>query len=431
MKNKETIKLTKVQTRIFLAKERFVVVNCGRRSGKSFVMREMVYDAVRELSLLALKEKKAGTSTPETLYPIYCLAPTLKQCRKLFFKPLLQILRKIDPNLYKNESEYLIRLSNNVILYFASEQNVDTERGDDAHYIFIDETRFFSKTTWEEALYPMLTRTKGKARFFSTPGGREGLHYELSIIQDPEYKQFNFTTLQAGLIPIEEIEKAKRRLDERSFMQEFEANFEAYASSVCYNYSKENHTTKEFDPTAKTYMCWDFNATEKPMACILVQEIEEKFYAVKEFVYKYTNTEAMCEIVLEYLQDVNFNGELILTGDSAGHQTRSSASRTDWQMIHRFFNVYTGGKKEMVRKTVDIKDRCSALNSYIRTLTGEIRFYVNPITCNALNTDLIRTEWAENGRDLNGNDPNRTHCLDAVSYLFYNLLKYLIKVEVY
>ena len=154
------------------------------------------------------------------------------------------------------------------------------------------------------------------------------------------------------------------------------------------------------------------------MACILVQNINGLF-VTKGFVYKNSNTEGTCEAIDRFFKETGFSGTLEITGDSSGHARKSSASSSDYTIIETYFKNYQGYRRPSTRPTRTIKDRVAALNSLLKSMSGEIRLKIDS-KCVKLIDDLRRVEWRENGTQLDDRDDERTHPTDALSYFAYN-----------
>jgi hypothetical protein len=326
------------------------------------------------------------------------------------------MLRDLNIPVEANKSEMSFKFRNGSNLYLGGAYNYDSYRGMGIDFVVFDEAADIEVEAWTEVISPALADKQGKALIIGTPKGKSNWFYD--IFNSPEYSGHTCTTLDGGWVTAEELESQKRLLDERTFRQEFEASFETTGANVYYTFSDDNITTKEYDPTATSYLCWDFNAGDKPMACVLVQDLQG-LYVTKEFVYRNSNTEGTCEAIDKFFKETGFNGTLESTGDSSGHANKSSASRSDYAIIEQYFKNYKGYKKPSTRPTRTIRDRVAALNPLFKSMSGEIRLRIDS-RCIKLIDDLRRVEWRENGTQLDDRDVDRTHPTDALSYFAYN-----------
>ena len=97
---------------------------------------------------------------------------------------------------------------------------------------------------FEEIILPMLATTKGKSMFIGSPNGFNHF-YEVymrgQIKDEPSWKSWLYTTLEGGFVSADEIEEAKRNMDERLFKQEFQASFETAGRRAVYNFDIDKH----------------------------------------------------------------------------------------------------------------------------------------------------------------------------------------------
>jgi len=391
--------LSEKQNLIYEDNSRFIVLVAGRRFGKTtlatYIMRKWAFT-------------KAGKYA--------YISPTWKMSRSIFWEPLLE---KIPPEYIKNALKNTLELylTNGSIIKLYGAQNYDNIRGEGFDGVIIDECKDIPREAWFEVVRPALTDKKGRALIIGTPQGMNDLLFD--IWNQEDFKKYKFTTAEGGWVTDEEIEKARKELDERTFRQEFEAEFIENAGNVYYAFSTENIQDYKFNPSEDVYLSWDFNVGERPMSCILLQRNGDKVYAFHEFVLKQTNTHEMVQIVASWLKEQNTTGKIWITGDYAGNKMTSSATRSDYDIIistlrERGFQAWT-----KVKPVRSIRARVIALNSYFCNTQGERRLFVSP-KCKKLIEDLKYTLWKENGAELDDRNPERTHPSDALSYYVYN-----------
>lgn len=400
------IELKKYQSKIFKDTSRFRAVAAGRRFGKTY---ELFCEIVNQIRIANTKVTYA--------------TPT----RDMFLQIMLPILLKHLPtSIYRlNRTLWTFDFVNGSNLYLKSTNHYDTAfRGTENDLLIFDEVKDTEREAWTEAAFPTLTNRQGRALLVGTPDGR-GWFYD--VFNDVDFSSHHYTTLQGGYVSETELELARRQLDERTFKQEFEASFETFSNIAYYCFTNNNITDIAYNNSAYSYLCWDFNASECPMSVALVQKIENKLVVVKEFVYQYTNTYDMCESITKFFTDTNFNGSLEITGDWAGRQTKSSATRTDYQIIDYYFKNYKNYYVK-IRPTISIKDRVNSLNSLLKAYDGTIKLWINK-ECIKLINDFNRVEFLENGTQLNGKDKQLTHISDALSYFAYNYYPADIKAQ--
>lgn len=201
------------QAEIINCSARFIVVNAGRRFGKSVISQTMgIIDAIEGKSVAYIT-------------PTYQLAKTFyKQLSKTLPKELVK----------KNESDlYFEFITGGVIKFFTGER-LDNLRGNSFHLVVIDEAAFIPNLEdgWKQAIRATLTDYKGRAIFISTPRGKnyfKALH--LKGYSDSDWKSFHFTSYDNPYIDASEIDDAKRELPEVVFNQEYLGMFAENAAN--------------------------------------------------------------------------------------------------------------------------------------------------------------------------------------------------------
>lgn len=404
------ITLNEKQMLVCKDNSRFISVVAGRRFGKSYL-------SAYKMGIVALLNKFKN---------IVYLAPTFQMAKRIMMPVLLEI---IPFELIKSvsKSDLIIELKTGSKIYLGGSQNYNAFRGIGIDFAVLDEVADIPKEAWIEVIRPALSDRKGNALFIGTPKGKSNWFYDVST--NPDYSNYHFTTLDGGYVDYLEVESAKNELDSRTFKQEYEASFESFSNTAYYSFSEKSIISSTYNKELNTYLCWDFNAGEKPIACILVQEQQGKLVATNEFVVQYTNTDTLCQIIKNFFIDNGLNGNLTITGDWSGKRRESSASSSDYDIIEYYFKNYPN-YKEMARPTLSIKDRVASLNSYLLSYDGTQRLFINK-ECKKLINDLYKVEFKENGMQLEDKNAALTHASDALSYLTYNLSKKQTDVRIY
>lgn len=298
--------------------------------------------------------------------------------------------------------------------------NFNKHRGLEVDYVGADELRDIRPDAWE--MYRSRMRGKAKkaigAKYkmlaCTTPPDNPKtverlINDKVQVIRGTSFDNFKN-------LPIGYIEGLKARYDEQTYKREVLGELIYMGGTFAYYcFAPENIVKQDFDRTAKTIMCWDFNASaKKPMSTGLVQEINGKWYLTKEFAYKNSNTDEQCRKVKEFFDEVGFVGVLEVTGDYSGHRKESNASRSDYAIIEHYFRNYSNFIIN-TRPTLSVKDRIASLNAKFRNMLGERGLFVDS-RCVKFIEDLQQTRWKESGMALDDTDPERTHLSDALSY---------------
>lgn len=327
-----------------------------------------------------------------------------------------------------NRSELSMEFVNGSRITLFSGNNYDAARGMGFDHVDFDEVQDIPGAAWNEVFRPALSDREGSAHFKGTPKGMGNWLYDLWCFaaNAPGWDRHSFTTIEGGLVSPYEVESARHELDDRTFRQEYEASFEQYGGLVYYKFSDTESIAKEmYVAGLETWMTWDFNAGERPMSVLLIQKQpdKERYVATKEFVIGETNTEDMCNLLVDYFQKNGDPGFLHITGDSTGGRRESSASRSDWLIIEGFFRNHGGGRnagwERTSKVTTSIRDRVNATNALFCNAAGDRRLFLNPHTCPKTLRGLQRVSWGDNGglkeASLGEIDPT-----DALSYFPFN-----------
>jgi len=304
-------------------------------------------------------------------------------------------------------------------------ENYNKHRGLELDWVFADELRDIRDGAWE--MYRGRMRGKSKKSI--------GAKYRMLAVTTPPDNPKKVQKLMNSKVdviygtsydneknlPIGYIEGLKERYDELTFNREVLGQLvNAGGMLSYYAFKRERNVVRmDFRPDARTIMFWDFNASaKKPMATGILQEFNNDWYVVKEFIFKNSNTDEQCRKILDYFQETNFRGTLEITGDSAGHRRESNATRSDYAIIEYYFSNFANYLLR-TRPTKAVKDRIAATNAMFRSMAGTTRLYVDE-RCTKLIEDLEETRWKESGIELDDSDPERTHASDALSYFAYN-----------
>lgn len=397
------------QWTVFNCDQRFRVVVAGRRFGKTY---------------LALVELCQAAWGPGRL--VWYVAPTYKQGKRIAWKPLKQMTRPYWAS-KPNETDLRIELVSGGTICLRGADNYDSLRGDGLDFLVLDEYASIAREAWTEVLRPALADKQGRALFIGTPQGRNHFHdlYE-SAQSQPQWAAFQFTTAEGGNVLAEELVLATQELDARTYRQEFEATFENLtAGTVYYAFDRTaNVQAITYSPRLPLFWSLDFNIN--PMCSVIGQREHNQLYVLQELVLPDSNTWAACE---EFLARTNpwitgYPLTVNVYGDATGDARKTSASRTDWQIVKDFFGRYTDRYRAVFhepRTNPPVKDRVNCVNAMLQNQAGVRRLLMDP-QCKELIRDLERVGWKAdpNGNvlaDIDKADPMRSHVSDALGYM--------------
>ena len=360
------------------------VLVAGRRFGKSHL----------SLIWLLSKEIKSGERR-------WIITPTYRQGKATTWKLMRQLFREYDCQI--NESELTIKLTNESEIAIRGAEQENNLRGAGLDMVVMEEYSYIKPHVWDEIIYPMLTTTNGEAFFIGTPNGYDHLYdaYLRGQGKDKEWKSWQYTTVDGGYVPKEEIEKAKNMMDERAFKTEFLASFETTGNRAAYNFDRSIHVKKAKELSDNLFWGMDFNILGS--ACLGTEYSNGVVHWFDEIRIPNSNTELMALAMKKIAPHIP------VYPDATGSARSTTSNRSD-HMILKDHGFQVISK----RANPPVIDRLNALNRILRDANGKVRMTIDP-KCVNLIKDLEQTQRTNDGR-IDKRDESLSHFLDACSY---------------
>jgi len=406
------------QFQVFHSPKRFRVLVAGRRFGKT------------ELALAELL--RAAETTSNQL--IWYIAPSEKLAKRIVWRRLKIVTQRLWAK-KPSEQDLAIHLLNGSAIVVKGGFNPDSLRGEGLDFVVLDEAADLKPDAWTYSLRPSLADRQGRALFIGTPKGRNHLfsYFELAESHPEDWAAFQFTTEEGGIVTKSELESAGRAMDSNIFRQEFEAQFTAIGTYRAYlSFHREsNIRDTRFEPSLPLIWSLDFNVD--PMCMLLMQRIADDVCVLEEIAVRSNSntTEEACRIFVEraepYIKIVSrIHGTLDvhIYGDASGHQRRTSATATDWNLIRQYFAAMHRGTIQISCRlaTVNpqVRDRINCVNARLRNHFGQPQLFISP-GCKELIRDLEEVCFTTDStgaatNELNKSDRHRTHLSDALGY---------------
>jgi phage terminase large subunit len=385
------MKLSIPQKTIANDTHRFKVVCAGRRFGKTYL-------SIRNICKAAAK--------PDQL--IYYVGPTYGMAKNIVWTKLKYTLKDLKWVKKINESEMKITLKNSSVIYLKGADNPDTLRGVGLDYCILDEFQDMKPETWTEVLRPALSDKQGSALFIGTPKGFGSFFHELFMkeLDDPAtWKSFSYTTIEGGNVPKEEIEAARRDLDERTFRQEYEASFESFSGRIYYGFDHRLNLVNDFTPDYKLlHIGIDFNVD--PMSAVVIEQKEDKLYVIDEIRIFSSNTQELCDEIKQRYP----KSRIMAYPDPAGNQRKTSAGGQTDIMILRNNNFVV----KVPSSHTPVRDRINAVNSRLKDSTSQIKLFVLS-HCKHTIDGLLKHSYKE-GTSQPDKNSGYDHMMDALGY---------------
>ena len=195
------------QREVLRCKSRDIVLECGRRWGKSLLAAYIV------LKTLLADDKK-----------VWIVAPTYDLAGKVF-EYLVKWIAKAFPSASSGISYRptpSLTLPWGSILECKSAENPTSLLGEELDLVVVDEAARVSKGVYESYLYPTTASRKGRTIFISTPFGK-GWFFNKGLEVKETGGYFHFRSVDNPYFPKEEYERAKKSLPSRVVKQEYDA----------------------------------------------------------------------------------------------------------------------------------------------------------------------------------------------------------------
>ena len=372
---------------------RFRVVVAGRRFGKTHL-------AIRELCWHARDPYK----------DVWYVAPSYKMARQIVWRKLKKKLQDLNWIAKTNETELTIILVNGSSIALKGADNYDSLRGVGLDFIVLDEFADISPDAWYETLRPTLSDKQGRALFIGTPKGIGNWSYELyqNSLDSQDWQSFSYTTVDGGNVTAEEIESAKRDLDERTFRQEYLATFETYSGRIYYSFDRAQNVVagelaaKDLDVI---YIGMDFNVD--PMSAVIAIRKGDDLCVIDEIRMFSSNTqECVDEIKSRYPKS-----KVWVYPDPAARQRKTSAGGfTDLTILQN-----AGFIVKAPSSHTPVRDRINAVNSRLCDAKGIRHLFLLP-KCKYTIEGLERHVYKE-GTSQPDKDSGYDHMMDALGYM--------------
>jgi len=380
------IRLDSIRRKILKDPARHRVVVAGRRWGKT------------HLALVFLLQ---GNILPNQRR--WYIAPTYRQGKMIAY-PILRKLLHGFSNLRMNESELSIKLNNGAEIAIKGADNEDSLRGAGLDKVVLDEYATMKPHVFEEIILPMLATTKGKSMFIGSPNGFNHF-YEVymrgQIKDEPSWKSWLYTTLEGGFVSADEIEEAKRNMDERLFKQEFQASFETAGRRAVYNFDRDKHV-KEGQISNVIKAGIDFNV-DYMTAEIFCTYTDGTIHFFDEIRLKNSNTMELAETLKRKYPNI------VVIPDSSGSARSTTSNRSDHDILRNY-----GFKVRCPKANPSHTDRLNAINTKLYNAQNKVSMTISS-KCVHLIKDLELVQRDKKG-SIDKTDIELTHALDACSY---------------
>jgi hypothetical protein len=393
----------------------------------------------------------AESDFPDPNY--FAAAPTRDQAKRIYWDDLKALspkrtVRKIS------ETELSIWYHTGAMLSVVGMDKPERIEGSPWDGGVLDEFANMKEIAWKANVRPSLADRGGWCWLIGVPEGRN--HYydtwndalgPLNISNGGDWD--GFTWFSADILSPEEIESAKRDLDELTYRQEYEASFVNFEGQAYYPFDRTIHCTalaEHYNKAADLMLCLDFNVD--PGIAVICQEMEfprkiavaasvnikgrEMFTNVSQpakygtgiigevYIPRNSNTPAVCR---RFIKDWgHHDGRVLVYGDATGGARGTAQTEgSDWDLVRKELFDHYGPQRVHFRvpqSNPTERARINAVNTRLQAGSGEIRLMIDPNTAPMTVKDFegVRLLAGGSGELDKKADPKLTHLTDGVGY---------------
>jgi len=403
------LNLTPIQKQYLLDDHRFQIDTAGRRSRKTLLNKRKVF--VKALKSHGVKFIHG--------------APTQQQAKSIFWLDLLRYTKPFVKNI--NHSDLSVTLLNDSIIQIVGldkPERIEGQTYPPIAGIHLTEIRYM-KPDFMRHIRPILSDTGAFLYMDSAPkrnhwydiadyasGGELptpkpniGAYCESKYDKDWCY----YSWLSSDVLNADEISAVRRELDEKTFNSEYNASFAGVDGMAYYAFGDWNIQENKWQRDMTVHIGMDFNVD--PMCAVLCHLVGDKVYQFAEVKLVNSNTESMCQ----YLRQNYIADKIIVYPDATGNARDTTSSKTDIEILRRYFSVNSRKSNPFQR------DRVNCVNSRLKSVSELVRYFVDP-SCTYTINDLRRVERLADG-SINKTQEKigLTHLSDALGYFVYSL----------
>lgn len=407
------------QQRLIHSPARFKTVPAGRRSGKTEIAKRNLVMASMMGSNYSIPRYFAG-------------APTRDQAKRIWWDDLKLLTPADSMSIKPSESELTIYFTSGAQLVVIGMDKPERIEGVPWDGGVLDEFGNMKEKAWKEHVRPALSDRRGWCWFIGVPEGRNH-YYDLDkrAKADTTGDWDSFHWKSADILPPEEIEAARRDLDELTYLQEYEASFISFEGRAYYAFDERYNTARiKYNPKAPLIVCLDFNVA--PGVAAVIQEktryidetpiLSDSLTCIIGEVYieRNSNTVMVCNRLIHDWGD--HEGQIFVYGDASGGARGSAkVEGSDWELVKQTLGNHFGRERvyyRVKRANPYERERINAVNSRCRSLSGVVHLYVDPSKAPHVLKDFEGVQLVSGGSGEidKTNNPKLTHLTDGIGY---------------
>jgi phage terminase large subunit len=399
-----------VQNKIIKDPNRIIGAFAGKRSGKTEV------GAIK--SILWQEEKSNYRKNDVDPFLGVIIAPTFDMLRRLSMKKFTLYAKPFIRDFNKSIME--VTWHDGSQIYGLSADNPERIEGIKAHWVWLDEVFQMSEQLWLE-VRARTADTQGKILATGSLGvqfvnpKQHWVHKYFKENPGHNVSCYEWATAKNPHFPKEEIEDLKNVLDPVTYRSMFEIDWDTTPKTAVYSEFSEYNIMDSYTYNEKleTYVAIDWGWAH-PMACLFFQydRKNDTVYLFDEIIQSKMTLEELYQKVMA--KKYKIRGWVC---DIAGTQEREQSGISNTRFFRNKYQI------EFIHKRSAISVGVALVRSYVRSATGQIRFYVSS-NCKKSIDGLKRYSYAEkDGQILNENPVKKDDdAVDALRYFFINIV---------
>jgi len=405
-----------VQLRLWNDDYRFKVVPAGRRSGKT-------ENAKRRIVNCAIRSNRYGNAR------FFAAAPTWAQAKRIFWADLKAMVPKWLLAGAPSEGELTIRLNTGSEICVFGMDKPERIEGSPWDGGVLDEYANMKEQAWGAHVRPALSDRRGWCWLTGVPEGRNHYYDIYKRAQaDTTGEWGHYTWKSSEVLPLSEIEAARKDLDELTFLQEYEASFVNFLGQAYYSFDDKIHCAPlTYRPDDLIVFCFDFNVAPGIAAICQEQHLPSGQYGTgvigEVHIPQHSNTVRVCN---RLIQDWGHHrGKILCYGDASGGAGGSAkVAGSDWDLVRKTLKEKFGDRLDFRVPSANPSERAriNAVNTRLKSISGEVRLMVDPRFAPNVVIDFegVRLVKGGSGEIDKKATPKLTHVTDAIGYyVFY------------
>lgn len=405
-----TISLPELHQGIIRDDHRWKVIKAGRGFAKSGIL---LAETIKDLST----EYKHPTGERATHRIVYG-APTYKEGRDIIWERAKEMLAPFTDGRC-NDTRLEIPLINRGLFVIKGCDKPNSLRGPYMTKFLGDEFAFHREGYLMRIVRPMLGKVRpfGGGVLASTPDGFDEFEEFFQRGQrgkDPDWKSWQYTSLEGGFMDPEEVEGGKKEMTYAEWRQEYFAETLMPTDSVYFAFHRGKHHRKiHHVPELTIHWSWDFNV--KPACHSTLSHVhKKKVFFFDEICVGNTpnNIDEFCDRypkdkVAEIKLYGDYNGDINTTGTTDFMLIQKTLQERGYPMPE--LCVYGGNPI--------VRSRTNNVNRLFEDAQGNISLYVDTDKCPRLTKDFEKVRWSQKGKGIDKTtNPELTHSSDGIGY---------------